>query len=110
MLRRGFTEGSRTRRASSSGNSGKASPSSSPAPQNTWQPGPASAKAARTSEDLPMPGSPSISTAPPRPAVTSVTSLTSISVSASRPISALPRGTMGTERIVPLEKYGHNQY
>ena len=57
-----------------------------------------------------MPGSPSISTAPPRPAVTSVTSLTSIAISASRPISALPRGTMGTERIVPLEKYGYNQY
>jgi hypothetical protein len=49
-----------------------------------------------------MPGSPSISTAPPRPAVTSVTRLTSIAISASRPISALPGGTLGTERIVQL--------
>ena len=52
-----------------------------------------------------MPGSPSISTAPPRPAVTSVTSLTRVAVSASRPISALPGETVGTERIVQLTLY-----
>src|SRR5215467_2921788 len=52
-----------------------------------------------------MPGSPSISTAPPRPAVTSVTSLTNVAISASRPTSALPGGTMGTERILQLTLY-----
>ena len=66
--RRGFADGSRTRSPSRNGSRGSAWPSSSPAPQNTWQPASgASATAARTSADLPMPGSPSMSTEPPRP-------------------------------------------
>ena len=63
VSRRGLADGSRTRSASRNGSSGSSWPSSSPAPQNTWQPASgASATAARTSADLPMPGSPSMRT------------------------------------------------
>ena len=87
--RRGFAGGSRTRRPSRNGSSGSAWPSSSPAPQNTWQPASgASATAARTSADLPMPGSPSISTEPPRPRATSFTSPVNSAISLPRPTSA----------------------
>jgi hypothetical protein len=104
VFRRGFAEGSRTRSPSSSGSSGNACPSSSPAPQNTWQPASsAPASAARTSADLPIPGSPSISTDPPRPLATFRISPPSIASSLSRPISAPARVTMGTERTLLLE-------
>ena len=52
----------------------------SPAPQNTQQPASgASAIAARTSADLPMPGSPAAITERPRARATSLTELTNIS-------------------------------
>jgi hypothetical protein len=57
-----------------------------------------------------MPGSPSISTAPPRPSATSVTSLTRVANSVSRPISTLARGAVGTDRIVPSEHFGNKRY
>ena len=101
VFRRGFAEGSRTRNPSNSGSSGNACPSSSPAPQNTWQPAPgASARAARTSADLPIPGSPSIRTELPRPAATSATSPASNASSLSRPMSAPARVTVGTQRTL----------
>ena len=88
MFRRGLADGSRTRSPSRNGSSGSAWPSSSPAPQNTWQPASgAAATAARTSADLPMPGSPSMSTALPRPRATSVTSPVNSAISLSRPTS-----------------------
>jgi hypothetical protein len=94
-LRRGFAEASRTRSPSSSGSSGNACPSSSPAPQNTAQPRlAASARAVPTSADLPIPGSPSISTEPPRPAATALTSPARVASSFWRPISErIPAGS-----------------
>ena len=89
IFRRGFTEGSRTRSPSRNGCSGNAWESSSAAPQNTSQRASgAPARADRTSADLPMPGSPSMSTEPPRPRATSLTSPASSAISRSRPISA----------------------
>ena len=74
---------------SRNGSSGSAWPSSSPAPQKTWQPvSGVAATAARTSADLPMPGSPSISTELPRPRDTSFTSPVSSAISLSRPTRA----------------------
>ena len=95
VFRRGLADGSRTRSPSRNGSSGSAWPSSSPAPQNTWQPASgASATAARTSADLPMPGSPSMRTEPPRPRATSFISPVSSAISLSRPTSA-PAGVTG---------------
>ena len=101
MFRRGLADGSRTRNPSRNGSSGSAWPSSSPAPQNTWQPASgASATAARTSADLPMPGSPSMSTALPRPRATSLMSPVSSAISLSRPTSAPAGVTGGMERTL----------
>src|ERR1035438_4333220 len=54
-----------------------------------------------------MPGSPSISTEPPRPPATSFMNPASIAVSLSRPTSAPARVAVGTGRILLLEHYGH---
>ena len=102
VFRRGLTEGSRTRNASKKGSSGNVCPSSSPAPQKTWQPSvAASAHPARTSADFPIPGSPSISTAPPCPAVASATQRVSRVSSSSRPTRRPPSAWAGTRWIVP---------
>ncbi len=106
----GLDDGSRTRSASSSGSSGKACPSSSPAPQNTSQPMLAtSAIAARTRDDLPMPGSPSSNTEPPRPSASSVTPVTSIASSGSRPTSAPAEVAVGTQRTLLPEHKGNKR-
>ena len=101
-FRRGLSDGSRTRSPSRNGTSGNACPSSSPAPQNTWQPRrAASPDAAPARAVLPIPGSPSISTAWPRPAVASLTRRTSRVNSWSRPTSRPPGAESGTRWIVP---------
>ena len=88
VLRRALTDGSRTWSASRNGSSGSAVPSSSPAPQKTWHPASGAAvTAACTSADLPMPGSPSISTAAPRPRAASLNSPSRRASSSSRPTS-----------------------
>ena len=63
--RRGSGEPGRTCRQSSITRSGSRSVSWSAIPQPTSQPGPASARASATSDDLPMPGSPSTQTTDP---------------------------------------------
>ena len=68
----------------------------------------ASAQAARTSVDLPMPGSPSMSTAWPCPAVASAAQLISRDSSRSRPTSWPAKDGSGTRWIVPPE-YGRNK-
>ena len=67
VFRLGLVDGTRTRSPSKNGSSDRAWLSSSPTLQNTWQPASgASATATRTSADLPIPGSPSMRTEPPR--------------------------------------------
>ena len=111
VFRRGFADGSRTCSPSRNGSSGSAWPSSSPAPQNTWQPACAapSATAARTSADLPMPGSPSMSTALPRPRATSFMRPVSSAISLSRPTSAPAGVTGGMGRTVLPEHLRNKQ-
>ena len=107
VFRRGLAEGWRTPKASINGKSGNAWLSSSPTPQKTWQPtSAASARASRTSEDLPIPGSPSTSTEPPRPAAASFTSLASVASSLSRPTSAPARLTARMDGTLLLEHLG----
>jgi len=79
---------------SSVAGSGSAWPSSSPVPQNTRQSASrAPTTDARTSADLPTPGSPSMSTQP-RPRATSLIRVVSNAISLSRPNSA-PAGVTG---------------
>src|SRR5215469_10956612 len=66
-------------------------------------------RAARTREDLPIPGSPSINTEPPRPSANSVMLLTSIASSGSRPTSAPAEVTVGTLRTLLLEHKGNKR-
>ena len=109
VFRRGLADGSRTRKPSRNGSSGSAWPSSSPAPQNTSQPvSGASATAARTSADLPMPGSPSMSTELPCPRATSFMSPVSSAISLSRPTSA-PAGVTGCMQRTLLPEHLRNK-
>ena len=110
VFRLGFADGSRTRSASRNGSSGSAWPSSSPAPQNTSHPASAAAAtAACTSADLPMPGSPSMRTEPPRPRATSLISPDSSAISLSRPSSAPAGVAECMEQTVLPEHLLNNQ-
>ena len=87
-VRRAFADGRRTPRASRNGSRGSSWPSSSPAPQKTWQlPEGRLAMAVRTSVVLPMPGSPSMSTALPPPRARSLKYPSSSASSSARPAS-----------------------
>jgi hypothetical protein len=119
-LRRALAPGCRTFSASRKGSNGSSWPSSSPVPRNTWgavsdpsAPSACGAVAlamrAPTSVDLPIPGSPSISTALPAPRARSRNRSVSRDSSFSRPTRAPTGVTGGMPLTVPVTHTGSKQ-
>ena len=106
VFRRGLAEGSRTRNRQKRQQRQRLAQFVAGTPEHLTARLRRLGGAARTSADLPMPGSPSMSTDPPRPRATSLMSPVSSAISLSRPTSAPAGVTECMQRFTTLAFMG----